>query len=146
VNALARVPVMRVMRGTWALLAIGALGCGGAAGTFRAEGPVLKSWTMQPDTCLSAMRRGVFGADLYRRDEREDTELVVIDGGFVLARVPGEDKMVVFSHDDCRVLAIDLHGNGVKVNGVPGIAGSVRLDCARAGVGRVAGHASFTCY
>lgn len=123
-----------------------ALGCGGATGQFHAEGARLKAWTLQPDMCLSALRNGLIGVDLYRRDEREDTELVIAAPGLVLARVPGEDHMIAFTKEDCRVLDYDMHANGVRVNGVPGVEGHVTLECERASVGRVSGSASFTCY
>ena len=127
-------------------IAILVLGCGGAVGRFQAEGPRLKAWTLEPDMCRSALRNGLNGADLYRRDEREDTELVIAAPGLVLARVPGEDHMIAFTKEDCRVLDYDLHANGVRVNGIPGIEGRVALECERASVGHVSGSATFTCY
>lgn len=126
--------------------ALAGTGCGGTAeGAFRAEGPQLGKWAMQPDTCLSGLRHGLFGADLFRHLEGEDTELVVAEG-VVLARMPGTGKMQVFTREDCAVLEVDTHFNGVRVNGIPGISGSVRLACERAGVGRIEGAATFSCY
>ena len=37
-------------------------------------------------------------------------------------RVPGEDRMVAFTRNDCRILDAGVHWNGVKVNGMPGVA------------------------
>jgi hypothetical protein len=129
-----------------ALACVAALGCTSVEGGFRAEGPQLKNWELKPDTCINALRNGLVGADLYRHVEGEDTELVIAAPGLVLARVPGEDRMVAFTKEDCRVLDYDMHGNGVKVNGVPGVSGSVRLECERPSVGRISGAATFTCY
>jgi hypothetical protein len=138
--------IRRSSRASFAALASMMIGCGGATGQFHAEGGQLKTWTLRPDTCLSAMRNGLYGADLYRRDEAEDTELVIAAPGLVLARVPGENRMVAFTKGDCRVLDYDLHANGVRVNGVPGVEGHVRLECSRPSIGRIEGSATFTCY
>ena len=137
----------RALLGFSCVIAIAAcVGCSGAEGQFHADGPELKTWTLEPDTCLSGLRNGVNGADLYKKDEGEDTELVIASAGFVLVRVPGEDRMVAFARQDCRVLDYDLHFNGVKVNGMPGVAGSVKLECERPSVGKIEGSATFTCY
>ncbi len=120
-----------------------------ATGRFEASGPRLGRWTMAPDRCLSGLHRGYVGADLFRADEREDTELVVVqrlEGPMVLARIPGTDEMVVFRADECATLQVDVHGNGVKVNGVPAVSGTVSIECDKPGFGSVRGAATFTCY
>src|SRR5262249_55849850 len=69
------VSAVRLRRGGVAVLlaALTASGCGAhASGQFEAAGGTLGQWSLAPDTCTSAMNRGVFGADLYRRDERDD--------------------------------------------------------------------------
>lgn len=128
-----------------ALLAFGAAGCMHAEGEFHAEGATFGSWTLVPDTCVLASRNHLDGADLYRNDEREDTELVVATAGFVLVRVPGQDKTIAFTKEDCRVLEYDLHWNSVRINRAGGLAGSVRLQCERPHVGKIEGNATFSC-
>ena len=136
----------RVLASAALFALVAASACGGTAeGAFRARGDKLGQWSMQPDTCLSGLRHGLFGADLFRHVEGEDTELVVAEE-LVLARIPGTGKMQVFTREDCSVLEVDTHFNGVRVNGIPGISGSVRLACERFGVGRIEGSATFTCY
>ena len=122
-----------------------ALGCTHAEGRFHAEGPKLGSWTLVPDTCISGAHHSLEGADLYRNDERDDTELVVASAGFVLARVPGAHKMIAFAREDCRVLDVQTDWNGVRINGIRGVSGSVRLQCERPGVGKIEGYATFSC-
>jgi hypothetical protein len=125
--------------------AVVALGCTHAEGRFHAEGPKLGNWTLTPNACLSAERNGIQGADLFRNDPREDTEIVVASAGFVLARVPGANKMIAFTHDDCRVLDVQAGWNGVRINGVHGISGSAHIECERVGVGKIEGYATFSC-
>jgi hypothetical protein len=127
-----------------ALAAALAAACGSSvAGSFQTIGP--SSWRLAPDTCASGLHRGYLGVDLYRLDPDDDTELVIESGG-VLARLPGRGLMVRLGTADCRVLDVDLHPNGVKVNGVPALAGSVTLDCERSELGRLTGQARFSCY
>lgn len=132
-----------------AFAALAAACSSNATGRFEASGPRLGRWTMAPDRCLSGLRRGYVGADLFRADEREDTELVVVqrlEGPMVLARIPGTDEMVVFHVEECATLEVDVHGNGVKVNGVPAVSGTVSIACDKPGFGSVRGVATFTCY
>lgn len=147
----------RLVRPALALAASAALalasGCASSAsGHFEASGPRLGRWSMEPDKCLSGLHRGYVGADLFRADVHEDTEIVVVQrigvdtGPTVLARVPGSDEMVVFRADDCATLAIDVHGNGVKVNGTPAVTGTITLECDKPGFGSIRGTAAFTCY
>ena len=130
-----------------AAMACAAIGCTHAEGSFHAEGPKLGTWSLVPDTCTSTAPRGLYGVDLFRNDEREDTELVITGAGLVLARVPGGDRMVVFTKEDCRVLDIDLRrivtSRGKRM-GVR-VTGSVRLLCERTRVGKIEGSATFSC-
>jgi hypothetical protein len=125
--------------------AIVALGCTHAQGQFHGEGPRIGSWTLAPDTCIAGSHHGLEGADLFRTNDRNDTEIVIAAAGFVLARVPGANKMVAFTREDCRILDVDMGWNGVRVNGTRGIAGNAHIECERAGVGKIEGYASFSC-
>jgi hypothetical protein len=105
---------------------------------------------MAPNTCTSGLHRGVVAADIYRRDPREDTEVVVVDGGeeglVVLVRVPHANRMVRLTAGDCKLFEPRLAFNGARVNGVPGVMGSLRLDCQVPELGHITGGAAFNCY
>lgn len=139
-------------RAPWLALALLALlaGCGPQAqGSFRAAGPRTGDWELVPDRCVSGFHRGFLGAELHRQDEREDTQLVLVvrpEGTLVLARAPGTDDMIVFRRDECRALEVDVHTNGVRINRVPSVSGSVTLDCDKPGFGAIRGRAQFTCF
>lgn len=125
-------------------------GCGPQAqGSFHAQGARTGTWDLVPDRCVSGFHHGFLGAELHRQDEREDTQLVLVarpEGSFVLARVPGADEMIVYRREDCRVFEADVHTNGVKINHVPSVSGSLALDCDKAGFGALRGRVAFTCY
>jgi hypothetical protein len=119
--------------------------CGGsAAGSFHVDGP--QTFRMAPTTCdrLVSTETGV--VDLYRKDPKDDTELVIGDSGVLLVRLPGKKQMVKLLQADCRVYDVDEHDNGVTVNGVCGVAGHVKLDCEAPELGHVVGSAQFSCW
>jgi len=120
-----------------------------ATGSFESTGGVPGVWTMPTERCTSAMRRGFLAAELYSRALQEDTEVVVIggvlDGPELLVRVPGAGKMVRVRRSDCATLEGDLHQSGTRRNSVPGVEGTVRVDCALPGGGRLTGASKFTC-
>jgi hypothetical protein len=122
---------------------------GHVEGAFEASGGPVVPWHLEPDRCMSGAHAGYVGADMYRDGPGEDTEVVVLTDGSglrALVRVPGKDEMVVLTPGDCSRFEADVHGNGVRVNGIPAYAGSVRLDCQRPEVGHVTGEAKFVCY
>ena len=125
------------------------VGCASTSqGAFHAQGPEIGEWDLRPDACASGMHAGYFGAALYRRDPSQDTELVVVkrfDGIVVLARAPNRKQMIVFRKRDCRVLDADVHLDGITVDDVASVEGSLRLDCDKEGVGHVEGEARFLC-
>jgi hypothetical protein len=122
--------------------------CTSVNGAFETTGA--SRWRLEPNMCVSGMRRGYYGVDLYRRaDHPEDTELVAVAAGddvHLLARLPGRGLMVRLDRADCRVLDVEVHPNGVKVNGVPGLSGHATVDCDARELGHLAGSATFSCY
>jgi hypothetical protein len=134
-----------------AVLAAMATGCSSyVKGGFHSEGAMTGDWHLTPNTCVSAFHRGVPGVEIFRRSAPDDTEIVLLDtheeGVHVLVRVPGSNRMIRLTHEDCRVFEPKMDFNGATVNGAPGVLGSIRLDCDVLGVGHVHGGAAFNCY
>ncbi len=132
-------------------LACALAGCfhGYVDGSFAAGSGPGPSWSLSPDHCTSGASAGYVGADMYRDQPGDDTEIVVIQdgGGFrVLARIPNSGEMVVLTPADCERFEATVGYNGVTVNDIPGVSGTVHLDCRRPEIGHVTGKARFTCY
>ncbi len=133
------------------LLSLASTGCfhGHIQGSFTADSGPGQPWQLAPDRCLSGGHSGYIGADMYRAQPGDDTELVVVTDGAglrVLARVPNTGQMVVLTPGDCARFEAHVGYNGVTVNDIPAVAGSVRIDCTRPEIGHVQGQATFTCY
>jgi hypothetical protein len=125
-------------------------GClGGTNGVYRGSGG-LGNWEMHPNTCQSGLHRGFLGVDIYRRRPGEDTEVVIMNdmlaGPLVLVRVPNENRTVLFTRSDCKVMEVEMGRNGVEINRVPGLSGHARFECERASTGRFSGQGEFNCY
>jgi len=122
---------------------------GAITGSFAATSGPGPDWHLMPDRCISGNHSGYLGADLYRDQKGDDTEIVVIKdgGGFrVLARIPDRGQMVVLTPDRCSRFDAEVHFNGVTVNDVQAVAGSVAIECTSPELGHVTGEASFVCY
>ncbi len=125
---------------------VAGVGCTSVSGSFSGHGAG-GDWTLVPNMCTSGLHNDYIGVDLYRRDPNDDTEIVVlVEDNAVLARIPGQGKMVVLGKADCTKLEAEVSTNGVKVNGVHGLSGSVTLDCERPEIGHVVGTAEFACF
>ncbi len=118
-------------------------------GTIESSGGAAGTWSMATERCTSAMRRGFLAAELYSRAPADDTEVVVVGGVLggpeLLVRVPGAGAMVRVRRAACTRLDGEIHQSATRRGGVPGVEGTIDVDCSLPGGGRLTGTSTFTC-
>jgi hypothetical protein len=106
-----------------------------ATGALEMSGPVAGSVRFVPESCTSGDREYFLGVDLAAARPGIEVRALIEPLGTAVVRVrspaaEGEGGgMVLFRHDDCRVLQLEVEPSGWRVNEVRDVSGFLELDC-----------------
>jgi hypothetical protein len=150
-----RHPVLRIVARVafviFVVLAVGSLAVMGivtsvskASGQIEAEGARLGTWTLEARRCSNGVHDGFFGVVVANQDHDLRISLLRSPEGepSVLAPMPGTNRALRFSRQNCTELDADIHEGGTVVNGVRGLKGWLTLSCAIDG-STLKGHVDF---
>jgi hypothetical protein len=106
-----------------------------ASGQIDAEGDQLGTWTLEAHSCRNGGHDGFFGVTLQNEDGGPRIRLLRSPEGepSVLAGLPGTDRTLRFSQQNCTRLDADIQETGTIFNNVRGLKGSLTLSCAMEG-------------
>jgi hypothetical protein len=115
-----------------------------ASGQIDADGARLGTWTLEAHRCRNGVHDGFFGVTMQNEDGGLWIRLLRNPEGepSVLARMPGTDRALRFSQQNCAQLDADIQETGTIYNNVRGLKGSLTLSCAIDG-STLKGHVDF---